>query len=113
MKPETMKTWANSLNSCCKVVECLEAEENRESWECHVHKEESFSRIKSDEIVRAKLREKFEISTDIFETNNPPKNALLNIVSGKVILEPSVNVEECVQLGEKKVREFEAKLPNG
>ena len=71
------------------------------------------SRIRNDEIDRQTLRKKLENSIDIFETNQHPKDGLVNIATGKIITAPSVNVDESARIGEQKLQEFEANLPSG
>ena len=38
MKPETMKTWAYSLNSCCEIIEGLETMRSKAPCETEFHK---------------------------------------------------------------------------
>ena len=52
---ETVKVWTDSLNACCKVVECLEAMEDKSSI-YNMQKEEKKSRILHDQIDRDILR---------------------------------------------------------
>ena len=60
--------------------------------ETELHKEEMKSRIRKDQIDRQVLRTKIENSIAIFETNQHPKDGLVNITTGKIITDPTVNV---------------------
>ena len=93
MKPETMKTWAYSLNSCCEIVEGLDTMRNKPPRETELHTEEMKSCIRKDQIDRHVLRTKIENSIAIFETNQHPKDRLVNITAGKIITDPTVNVD--------------------
>ena len=68
MKPETVKTWAYSINSCYELAEGLEAMRNKYQQENTTHKEEMKGRINKDETDRSiLLRKKLETSIDIFD----------------------------------------------
>ena len=109
MKPETMKTWAYSLNSCCEIVEGLHTMQNKLPRETELNKEEMKNCIRKDQIDRQVLQTKIENPITIFRTNQHPKDALVNITTGKIITDPTVNVEESLRIGEQKLQEFEAK----
>ena len=85
MKSETMKTWAYILNSSCEIVEGLDTMRNKPPRETELHKEEMKSRIRKDQIDRQVLRTKIENSIAILETNQHPKDGLVNITTGKII----------------------------
>ena len=55
IKPETMKTWAYSLNACCKMVASLEPRRNKEATDSELHKEESKSCIAHNKNDRDKI----------------------------------------------------------
>ena len=64
LKPETIKTWAYSINSCCELAEGLEAMRNKDQEENTTHKEMK-GRINKDDC--SILRKKLETSIDIFD----------------------------------------------
>ena len=113
MKPKTIKTWAYSINSCCELAEGLEAMRNKDQQENTTHKEEMKGRINKHETDRSILRKKLEISIDIFDPSQHSKEGLVNIVTGKVITDPGVNVNDSSQIGKNKMKDFESSLPNG
>ena len=62
------------------------------------HKEESASRIKSDEIDRSKIREALKSCIDPLDFMNIPSDSLINIYSGE-IARKKVNVYDSVNIG--------------
>ena len=108
---ETVNAWAHSLNSCCEVVECLEAMEDR-STNDSMHKEERKSRITNDEIDQNILRKKLEDSIDIFDSYQHGEE-LVNIVTGKINNNTTVNVDDSIRIGQEQMKSFEDSLPSG
>ena len=53
------------------------------------------------------------MSIDVFDINNHPETNLINIATGKIISNPTVNVKKSWKLGKKKLQEFESNLPGG
>ena len=58
MKPETMKTCAYSLNSCCEMFISLESLQNKDAADNELHKEEAKSRITHYKNDRDNVRSK-------------------------------------------------------
>ena len=83
MKPETMKTWAYSLNGCCEMFVSLESLQNKEAADNELHKEEPKSRITHYKNDRDNIRSKWEISSDVFDFNHRPETGLINIGMGE------------------------------
>ncbi|KAK5922319.1 hypothetical protein CgunFtcFv8_019592 [Champsocephalus gunnari] len=113
LRPETLKTWAYSMQACNKVVENLDSMRDHEQQKCPSqthHKEEMKARMKSDGEDRKHLREKLELCIDPLNNDQHPEG-LLNIVTGKVVDHPSVNVDKAVELGTKQMETFEAGWP--
>ena len=50
------------------------------------------------------------MSTDLFDFNRHPETSLINIATGKIIPDPTVNVKKSYELGKKKLQEFEISL---
>ena len=94
MKPETMKTWAYSLNTCCEIVAGLEFIWNKEAAHNELHKQESKSYIAQDENDRDNIRSKLKISIDIFDFNHHPEFDLVNIKTGKFVSHANRNVKK-------------------
>ena len=51
------------------------------------------------------------MSIDIFDYNHHPETGLINIATGKIISDPTMNVEKSYEFGNKKLQEFECTLP--
>ena len=82
-----------SLRMCSLCCELAEAMRNKDQQENTTHNEEMKGRINKDETDRSILRTKLETSIEIFDPFRHSKG-LVNIVSGKVITDPGVNVYE-------------------
>uniref|UniRef100_UPI00359005F2 uncharacterized protein n=1 Tax=Myxine glutinosa TaxID=7769 RepID=UPI00359005F2 len=76
------------------------------------HKEEMPARIKADAQDRNALREKVELSIDPLDPDQH-QYGLVNVVTGKVVVHPSVNVNNAVTLGENQMETFEKSWPGG
>ena len=99
---ETVKVWAYSLNACCEVVECLESMENKSSSPDNAHKEEKKSRILQDHVDRNVLRKRLEVSIDVFDASQHG-NGLVNIVTGKIVNKPDINVDDSARVGKSHI----------
>ena len=105
LKPETLKTWTYSLHACNQVTNDLNEMRDKESLSAQIyHKEEMPSKIKADALDRKALCEKLELVIDQLD---PQQQDLLNVVTGKVIRNPSVNVNKAILLGKKQMEPFE------
>ena len=62
------------------------------------------SRITKDEVDRDVLRKRLECSIDILDPIQHSKDGLVNIVTGKVITDPTVNAHESSELVETQLR---------
>ena len=70
----------------------------KESTGSNLHKEEMKGRITKDEIDRTVLRNKLHNCIDIFDHVQHSENALVSIVTGKVITDQSVNVYRSAEI---------------
>lgn len=112
LNPGSLKTWAYSLHICNGIVNDLN-EMRDETPATHTsHKEEMKARIKTDAKDRKALQDKLQLCIDPLSSDEHP-NELVNIVSGKVVAHPSVNVDRAVALGETQMTSFEASWPDG
>ena len=75
------------------------------------HKEECQSRIKEDAADRAKIQERLSTCIDILDTSQHPKTGLVNVYSGRIIDDPTVNVHEAVKIGTEEQTAFEGEWP--
>uniref|UniRef100_UPI00358EAA80 uncharacterized protein n=1 Tax=Myxine glutinosa TaxID=7769 RepID=UPI00358EAA80 len=70
------------------------------------------ARIKADAQDRNALREKVELSIDPLDPEQH-QDGLVNVVTGKVVVHPSVDVNNAVTLGENQMETFEKSWPGG
>lgn len=113
LKPETVKTWTYSIHACntliSKVDSMRNTDPNEKLTQLH-HKEEAKYRIKLDAADRQVLREKLEICIDPLHEHEHTKN-LVNIVTGQIISNESVNVDNAYQVGTNQMKLFENGWP--
>lgn len=111
LKPETLKVWAYSLHSCNKLVRGLDSlREINESNSQTTHKEEAKSRIADDSKDRKSVQDKLIASIDpLYHDQNP--DCLVNIVTGKVVNHPLLNVDNAQELGKQEMDKFEKGWP--
>ena len=101
LKPETLKTWAYSLHGCHQLLNDLNDMRNKNTVPIQTtHKEESPSRIQSDMKDRCGLRNKLELCIDPLNPELHPKEGIVNIVTGEITKEASVNIDQVVKIGE-------------
>ncbi len=113
LKPETLETWSYSLHTCSSLTNDLQAMRDREPKSCQsAHKEEFAGRRKTDALNRDTIRGKLELCINPL---NPEQHAdgLVNIVTGKVVTHPQVNVDNAIHLGTTQMAKFEQSLPGG
>ena len=112
-QPDTFKTWAYSLHACNSLTSDLQAMRDTEHvTEQSQHKEEMRSRICADQRDRKTLREKLELCINPLDPEQHPQ-ALVNVVTGKVVTNPSLNVSNALQLEIAQMEHFEGSWPNG
>ena len=98
LKQETLNTWTYSLHTCNVIVNDLNKMRDRECSPSQTyHKEEMPGRIKSDAQDRKALREKIELSMYTLDPEQH-QDGLVNVVTGKVVVHPSVNVNNATIL---------------
>jgi hypothetical protein len=85
---------------------------DEKSSECQIiHKDESDVRIKSDATDRRNLYEKLELSIDPLSSNQ--NSGLVNFVTGQVISQPAINVDNALKSGKTQMESFEQSWPDG
>ena len=112
LKPNTLKTWALSLHICsvlAKDVSDMTSDEQHQ----HQHKEEMKARMTADAADRSKIREKLQESIDPLDPSSHPHGNLVQIVSGRIESDPTVNVHESVSIGTEKMKQYESTWPDG
>ena len=113
LRPETLKTWAYSIHACNKLVHGLDLMRSQEphSSQTH-HKEEMKGRVKLDCKDRKTLQDKLQICIDPLHHGQHPEE-LVNIVTGKVVGHPAVNVHNAIPIGIQQMEAFEESWPTG
>ena len=76
------------------------------------HKEKMSSRIKTSAHDRNALHKKLELVIDPLDPERH-QDGLLNVVTGKVVSHPLVNVNNGIMIGEQQMEEFEKSWCNG
>ena len=113
LKQETLKTWAYSLHACNIIIIDLNKMRDRECSPSQTyHKEEMPGRIKYDAQDRNTLSEKLELSIYPLDPEQH-QDGLVNVVTGKVVIHPSVNSHNAAILGDNNMDTFEKSWPGG
>ena len=77
------------------------------------HKEEMNSRIRTDAQDRSKIRQKFQESVDpLASSSHPDAAGIIQIVSGRICADTTVNIDEAVSIGEM-MEQYERTWPGG
>lgn len=109
--PESIKTWAYSYHDCLSLTSGLQEMRDPDITNVQVtHKEEAQARIKADGMDRQALRDKLAVCIDPLNTTDHPKD-LVNIATGEVMTNETINVDDAVELGMKQQVEFETGWP--
>ena len=113
LKQDTLKTWAYSLHTCNVIINDLDMMREKDQVPAQTtHKEEMEARIKADADDRKALGDKLELSIDPLDPSQYP-DGLVNIVTGKVVSHPLVNVENAVEIGKSQMQSFVTSWPEG
>ena len=111
MRPDALKTWAMSIHAINTVMSDLNTIDDNEVPSQSYHKEESKGRIKTDATDRNALKEKLDMSIDPLDPEQHPEDGLVNIVTGKVVSDPKVNVDQAITIATCEMNSFEAGWP--
>ena len=85
--------------------------ENTRQWSRH--KEERATRMKADSADRLKIREALSTCIDVFDSETHRHDSLINIFSGQIVDDKSVNADESVKIGTEQWSEYEKHWPQG
>ena len=77
------------------------------------HKEEGPIRIYDDSRDRQSIRETIASCVDLFDVDNHPGNAVLDIFTRRFIDDPAFNVFNAVEIGTCEMRAYEINWPGG
>lgn len=112
--PDNIKTWAYSYQDCLALTTGLNKMQDFEAVNVQMtYKEEAKARINWMEWTldwpRA-LREKLAVCIYPLNPNEHPRG-IINTVTGEVIRNESINVDQATELGNKQQEAFEAGWP--
>ena len=108
----SLAIWSNSHHLCGQILtEIKDISSNKMQFDSNVHKEESISRIKSDEVDRCNIKKSLELCIHPLEIETHSSDVLVNIYTGEESLNTS-NVHNESEIGENQMKEFEKNLPN-
>ena len=111
LRPETLNTWALSLHMTCMLEDDLSNITSGEQCNLDKHKEEMKGRMISDANDRSKIRLKLKQSVDPLAPSTHNKDSLIHIVSGRLITEDTVNVDNALSIGKQAMKDYESKWP--
>ncbi|KAL8560458.1 hypothetical protein ACOMHN_054361 [Nucella lapillus] len=112
LNESTLAIWVFSHSTLTQIYNDMETlKEGQEDVVVTTHKEERQSRINDDASDRAKIQERLSTCIDILDTSKHPKTGLVNVYSGRIIDDPTVNVHEAVKIGTEQQKAFEGKWP--
>ena len=110
LKPEALKVWALSLDTCSQLEHDLEEFINDEAGtDATKHKEEMKSRKTADKKDRTSLRQKLNECIHPFKPEEHQKE-LVNVVTGQMAPE-NVKVNNSLAIGKQQMEEFERGRP--
>ena len=100
------------------VHDCLTLDRDLERIRCGkdnktqiTHKDESASSIAVDGKKREIIREKLAISIEPLVPDQHPLGSLINIVTGEVMQDESINVDNALEIGEAQSTKFDQEWP--
>ena len=109
---DTVDIYAYSVHDCIAIDRDLERIRNGEETKTQTtHKDETASAISADGKKREKIREKLSISIDPLDAEQHPVGLLVNIVTGEVMQNESINVDNALEIGEQQRQMFEYEWP--
>jgi hypothetical protein len=110
LKPSTLKRWALSLHIYSQIMkDVTEMRETRRKTTVTEHKEEMPSRIQSDGVDRAKLKDRLSTCIDPLQPDSHPPG-LINIVNGRLSPD-NVNVDVSVRIGTDQMNDYQLLWP--
>ena len=111
LSKEAVKTWAYSRHVYSRSKHALDAMNNQDLQPSSKHKEEGATRIKKDAEDRAALSSQLDMSLHPLKEALQPAEHLINIASGEVVRDASVNVSEAVFIGTLEMNKFSNQCP--
>lgn len=112
LNESTLAIWAFSHSTLTQLLNDLqEIKEGDVQTLVSTHKEERHTRVKEDAADRSKLRGTLSTCIDVLDTSKHPDTGLINVFSGCIIDDPTVNVHEAIQVGAAEQQTFEDGWP--
>ena len=78
--------------------------------ESKFHSEDVQNTRSNNEADRTNLQSRVNLSINVFDSDQHPENLLVNVVTGNIIVDHAVNVEEGSPIGQQQLRDFETNL---
>ena len=112
LKPNTLKSWAMSLHMCsgpAKYISDMISDDEHQ----HLHKEDMKARMIADATDRSKNRHRLQESIDPLDASTHSDGNIVQIVSGRIAVDLTVNVHEAVAIETEMMRQYESTWPGG
>lgn len=114
LNESTLAIWALSHSTCTQMMNDLEATKDGQAQHLVTsHKEEQLTHIKADATDRMNIHDAPSTCIDIFDSDKHPVSGLVDIFSGRVVDDPTVNVHCCLEIGTVQWLEYESQWPSG
>ena len=113
LKPNSLKTWALSLHICSVLAKDI-SDMTSDDEHQHLHKDVMKARMTADATDRSKIRHNLQESIDpLYSSSHSDGNNIVQIVSGRIATDPTVNVHEAVAIGTETIKHYESTWPGG
>ena len=114
LNESTLAIWALSQSACAQMKHDIEAMKSHESNQnVTYHKEERHPRMMADNADRLKIREVIARCIDVFDVDEHPATGLVNLYTGRIVLDSDLNVHLALDLGIAQMLHYESNLPTG
>ena len=112
LNESTLAIWAFSHSTLAQLANDIdEIKDGKRENVVITHKEERNPRIKEDSDDRKNLRETLSTCIDILDPSHHPDTGIINVFSGRIIDDPSLNAHDAVVIGAAEQQAFESKWP--
>ena len=109
---DTVDVYAYSVHDCMAIDRDLNRITSGEESKIQTTlKDETVSSITADCKKREKIREKLAVSIDPLDAEQHPVDCLINIMTGEVARDESINVHNAIQIGNQQSQKFENEWP--
>ena len=109
-KPHTLKPWALSLHVCSVLAKDI-SDMTSDDEHQQLHKDEIKARMTADATDKSNIRHKLQESIDPLDASTHSDGNIVQIVSGRIATDPTVNVHEAVAIGTETMKHYESTWP--